>query len=72
MKGVDLGEPTSLFDHVYLGCTQRECQVSKDIVDNYRKMFESRFSAGAVKNYLFPGNRMRIFSHGLTTWKVVQ
>ena len=27
--------------HVYLGCTQRECQTSKDIVDNYRNMFES-------------------------------
>ena len=30
-----------------LGCTQRECQMSKDIVDNYRNMFESRISAGA-------------------------
>ena len=44
-KGVDLGEPTSLFDHVYLGCTQRQCEVSKGIVDNYRTMFESRISA---------------------------
>ena len=26
MKEVDLGEPTSFFDHVYLGCTQRECE----------------------------------------------
>ena len=34
MKDVDLGEPTSLLDHVYLGCTQRECQSSKDIVEN--------------------------------------
>ena len=25
MKFVDLGEPTSFLDHVYLGCTQREC-----------------------------------------------
>ena len=25
MKLVDLGEPTSLLDHVHLGCTQREC-----------------------------------------------
>ena len=32
---VDLGEPTSFFDHENLGCTQRQCQVSKDIVDNY-------------------------------------
>ena len=42
-KEVDLGEPTSFLDHVYLGCTQRQCQISKDIVDNYRTMFESIF-----------------------------
>ena len=42
-KELDLGEPTSFLDHVYLGCTQR--QISKDIVDNYRTMFESRISA---------------------------
>ena len=44
-KEVDLGEPTSFLDHVYLGCTQRQCQISKDIVDNYRTMFESRISS---------------------------
>ena len=46
MKDVDLGEPTSFLDHVYLGRTQRECQISKDTVDNYRNMFKSRISAG--------------------------
>ena len=30
-KEVDLGEPTSFLDHVYLGCTQRQCEISKDI-----------------------------------------
>ena len=44
-KEVDLGEPTSFLDHVYLGCTQRQCEISKDIVDNYRTMFEWRISA---------------------------
>ena len=47
-KEVDLGEPTAFLDHVYLGCTQRQCQTSKDTVDNYRTMFESRISAGAT------------------------
>ena len=42
IKEVDLGEPTSFLDHVYLGCTQRQCQTSKDIVDNYLNMFESK------------------------------
>ena len=31
MKDVDLGEPASFLDHVYLGFTRRECQISKDI-----------------------------------------
>ena len=48
-KEVDMGEPTSFFDHVYLGCTQRQCEISKDIVDNHRTMFESRISTGATK-----------------------
>ena len=48
-KEVDLGEPTSFLDHVCLGCTQRQCEISKDIVDNYRIMFESRSSAGALE-----------------------
>ena len=41
-KEVDLGKPTYFLDHDYLGCTQRQCEISKDIVDNYRAMFESR------------------------------
>ena len=49
MKDVDLGEPTPFLDHVCLGCAQRECQISKDIVDNYWSMFESRISAEAVQ-----------------------
>ena len=48
-KEVDLGEPTSFLDHVYLGCTQRQCEISKDIADNCRTMFESRISAGATE-----------------------
>ena len=48
-KEVDLGEPTSFLDHVYLGCTQRKCEISQDIVDKYRTMFESRISAGATE-----------------------
>ena len=47
MKDVDLGEPTSFLDHVYLCCTHRECQTSKDTIDNYRHLFESKISAGA-------------------------
>ena len=48
-KEIDLEEPTSFLDHVYLGCTQRQCEISKDIVDNYRTMFESRISVEATE-----------------------
>ena len=34
MKDIDLEEPTSFFDDVHLCCTHRECQTSKDLVDN--------------------------------------
>ena len=53
MKEFDLGEPKSFRDNVYLGCTQRECQTSKDIVDNYRNMFESKISVVATERLLF-------------------
>ena len=60
-KEVDLGEPTFCLDHVYLGCTQRQCKISKDIVDNYRTMFESRISAERAEKLPFPQN-LRISS----------
>ena len=46
-KEVDLGEATSFLDHVYMGCTQRQCEINKDIDYNYRTMFESRIPAWA-------------------------
>ena len=30
MKDFDLGETTSSLDLIYLGCTQRECEMSKE------------------------------------------
>ena len=62
-KEVDLGEPTSFLDHVYLGCTQRQCEISKGIVDKYRTMFESRISAGATEK--LPCSEKCVFLHGL-------
>ena len=62
MKDVDLGEPTSFLDHVYLGCTQRQCEISKDIVDNYRNMFQSRISAEGVEKLPFPQNQRNVWS----------
>ena len=49
-------EPTSFLDHVYLGCTQRQCEISKDIVDNNRAMLESRISAGGTEKLPYSEN----------------
>ena len=49
LKNVDIDEPTSFLDHVYLGCTQRECKPNEIIIEQYTKMFESRISAGATE-----------------------
>ena len=53
MKNVDLEESTTILDHVYLGCTQRECKPNETIVEQHTKVFESRISAGATEK--FPG-----------------
>ena len=63
---VDLGEPTSFLDHVYLGCTQRQCEMSKEIVDNYRTMFESRISAVRIEKLPYPQNlRFSLWSYDM-------
>ena len=68
-KEVDLGEPTSFLDHVHVGCTQTQCEISRDIVDNYRTMFESRISAGATENY--HAQKILEFPRGPMTWKIM-
>ena len=54
-------DSTSFLDHVYLGCTERKCEISKDIVDKYRTMFESRISAGRTEKLPYSEN-LRISS----------
>ena len=49
MKLVDLGEPTSFLDHVYLGYDQRECKSNESVIEEHKKMFESRVSAWATE-----------------------
>ena len=69
-KEVDLGEPTSFLDHVYLGCTQRQCEISKDIVDNYRPCLNREFPRRELKN--FHTLIIFVFLHGLMIWKVMR
>ena len=44
MKHIDLEEPTSFLDHVYLGCIQPGCTTNDCIVDENKEMFKSRAS----------------------------
>ena len=36
--------------HIYFGCSQSECKPNEISFDEFTKMFESRFSAGATEN----------------------
>ena len=38
-----------LSEMTFLARTQSQCEISEDIVDNYRTMFESRISAGGTE-----------------------
>ena len=49
MKNVDLDEPTSFLDRVYLGYTQRECKPNEIIINEYKDILESQISAGATE-----------------------
>ena len=74
MKDVDLGEPTSFLDHVFLGCTQRECQ--------NKQRYGGQLITGACSNpesllerqksNLTLRNLAQTFPHGPMTWNVMQ
>ena len=75
MKNVDIEEPTSFLDHVYLGCTQRECKPNEKIIGQYNKMFESRISVGANREITRMGKTSRknfsvVLRHGRTCSKM--
>ena len=49
VKLVDHGEPTSFLDHLCVRCTQRECKSNENTIEEYKKLFDSRISAGATE-----------------------
>ena len=71
MEEVDLGEPTSFLDHVYLGCIQREFKQAeilwtmKEICLNPKSVLEP------TKRYFIQRIVAQTFLHGLM-WKVMQ
>ena len=72
MKFVDLGEPTSFLGHVLLRCTQRQCKPNEIIIDECRRRFGSRISAGATENYKDGRNSKHKRSYGHMIWKGVR
>ena len=69
MKVVNLDEPASFLDHVYLGCTQRECKPNETVIEQYTRMFESRIFAGATDKYLCGKSLTQKQLHGPMIWK---
>ena len=65
-KENDLGEPTSFLDHVYLGCTQRQCEVSQVT----EPCLNREFLRGEQKNFHSP--KILVFLHGRMIWWVMQ
>ena len=68
LKSVDLDKHTSFFDHVYLGCTQRQCEPNESTVEQYKEMFESRISARATEKVLGWDKDHAKQQRGPTTW----
>ena len=70
-KEVDLGEPTSFLDHVYLGCTQRKMRNKQRYCGQLQKPCSNReFLRGDWRNY--HSLKIFVFLHGLMTWLVMQ
>ena len=63
MKNVDLDEPVSYLDHVFLGCTERECKTNETIIERYTKMF------GATEKYRDGKSLTQKPCPGPTLWK---
>ena len=70
MKDVDILEPTSFLDHVYLECTQRECKPNENIMlDNTTRCLNPVFLLEQLSNYQDGTNLARKLQRGPTTWK---
>ena len=76
-KKVDIDETTPFLDHVFLGCTQRECKPNETIIEQYAKTFESRISAWATEKLLewerlHAKNSSVVLRHGSAYQKCVE
>ena len=55
MNNADIDEPMPFLDHMYLVCSQRDCEPNGTIIEQYTKMFEKMFElrifGGTADNY---------------------
>ena len=56
-KEVDLGEPISFLDHVYVGCTQRQCEISQRYCGQLQNHVRIANFSGENRKLLFTQNR---------------
>ena len=70
IKKLIWGEPTSFLDHVYFGCTQRQCEISKDIWTTTEPCSNREFQREEQRNY--HSLKIFVFLHCLMTWLVMQ
>ena len=68
-KEVDLGEPTSFLDHVYLGCSQRQCEISTDRLTITEPCLNPEFPQEQLKNC--HARKICVFLRGHMIWKVM-
>ena len=68
MKQVDLGERTSSLDHIYLGCTQRECKPNESVIEEYRTCSNHEYPPEQLKSHLGVNNFTQKRSRGPTIW----
>ena len=47
MKNVEIEEPTTFLDHVFLECTKRESEPNEKIIERWNKILKSCVTAGA-------------------------
>ena len=75
-KKVDLGEPTSFLDHVYLGCTQRNVRLARILWIIIEVCSNQGFLPWLQKNCQKHKPRRNLmpkrYLHGPVTWKVTQ
>ena len=65
---VDLGEPTSFLDHVFLGCTQRQCEKKK----RHSWQFQNHDEFPREELKCNHPRKIFVFHHGLMIWSVMQ